>query len=78
MSESIVKSEITGCIWEVLVAPGDQVAAEDALLLIESMKMEIPVVTPVSGRVKSVNVSKNDMVNEGDDLIVIDGQTQAG
>ena len=46
MAEIRVKAEIAGSVWKILVQPGEAVAAEDSLMLLESMKMEIPVVAP--------------------------------
>lgn len=51
-----VSSETAGSIWQVLVKPGDSVAADDVLMILESMKMEIPITAPVAGRVAEVFV----------------------
>ena len=61
-----VKSEITGTVWQVRMKPGDKVEAGDILVVIESMKMEIPVITEVPGVVRELHVAPEDVVQEGD------------
>jgi len=67
-----VVNEITGSVWKILVSTGDQVAEGDVLLLIESMKMEVPVPAERSGRVASVTVKEGEAITEGQVLAVID------
>ena len=67
-----VAAELVGNVWKVLVKPGDSVEAEQELVILESMKMEIPVVAPVAGVVKEVRVHENDVVHEGQVLAVIE------
>lgn len=59
-------------ILEVSVSLGEQVSTGDVLLLLESMKMEIPVLAEVSGAVVEIAVSTGDVVQEGDPLVMID------
>ena len=66
-----VEAEMVGSVWRILVAPGEQVAAGDVLVILESMKMEIPVEAPVSGVVREVLVEEGDLVQEGDGIVVI-------
>ena len=63
-----IRSEIPASVWQVNVAEGDQVAAGDELIILESMKMEIPVVAPVGGTVNALHVKPDDRVQEGDVL----------
>jgi biotin carboxyl carrier protein len=63
-----IRSEIPATVWQVKVAAGDAVQSGDELIILESMKMEIPVVAPVSGTVSAVHVSPDDRVQEGDPL----------
>jgi biotin carboxyl carrier protein len=63
---------VTGCVWKIEVSPGQSIAAGDTLIIIESMKMEIPVFTEVAGTVGSILVAEADYVNEGQALIVIE------
>lgn len=59
-------------ILEVSVSLREQVSTGDVLLLLESMKMEIPVLAEVTGSVVEIAVSKGDVVQEGDPLVMID------
>ncbi|MFN2611590.1 MAG: biotin/lipoyl-binding carrier protein [Actinomycetota bacterium] len=59
-------------VWKVLVHEGDQVAEGDVVAILESMKMEIPVESPIAGTVSSVSVVEGVVVQEGDVIAVID------
>jgi acetyl-CoA carboxylase biotin carboxyl carrier protein len=72
MAELKVASEINGMVWKVEVAPGDAVEAGATLIILESMKMEIPVAAPRAGRVKSILVAERDEVGEGQVLLVLE------
>ncbi len=74
MTAHTLKAEITGSVCQLLVPPGAAVAADEAVLMLESMKMEIPVVAPRAGVVREVFVAIGDMVSEGDALARIDSQ----
>lgn len=67
-----VKAPMVGKVIEVVVEPGAAVDAEDDLVVIESMKMEIPVGAPQAGTVREVRVSAGDTVQEGDVLLILD------
>ena len=67
-----VVAEIVGNVGEVLVAVGDQVDAEDPVVLLESMKMEIPVLAEVAGTVVALAVTAGDLVQEGDAIAEIE------
>ena len=71
MNEIAVQSEITGMVWKVLVAVGEEVFQDQELVILESMKMEIPVVSPVSGTVLAVNVQEGASVQEGTAVVTI-------
>lgn len=60
-----VHSEVTGKVWKLLIQPGATVAAEDTILIVESMKMEIPVVSPGAGTLAEVLVGEGDSVEDG-------------
>jgi len=60
-----LKTDITGSVWKVLKAPGDRVEEDEPVLIMESMKMEIPVSAPESGVVKEVLVKEGDTVSDG-------------
>ncbi len=68
----IVVAEIVGNVGEVLVAVGDHVAADDPLVLLESMKMEIPVLAEVAGAVVALMVTSGDVVTDGDSIAEIE------
>ena len=71
MAEIRVRSEIAGSVWKLEVTVGDAVAADDPLLILESMKMEIPLESPIAGRVAELLVAPQDLVEEGQVLVVI-------
>jgi len=61
-----VRAEMVANVWKVLVAQGDTVAEGDTLVILESMKMEIPVIAEVDGTVSAVAVAEGQVVQEGD------------
>jgi acetyl-CoA carboxylase biotin carboxyl carrier protein len=67
-----VKSELTARVWKIEVATGKVVAAGDSLMILESMKMEIPVLAPAAGKVLRLMVGEADPVSEGQLLAVIE------
>ena len=71
MAEEVV-AEMVANVWKVLVAQGDSVEAGDTLVILESMKMEIPVEAPGQGRVVALKVAEGDTVNDGDLIAVIE------
>ena len=66
-----VRAEMVASVYEVVVAAGQSVEAGDVLLVLESMKMEIPVLSESAGRVVSLSVGKGAVVQEGDLLAVL-------
>jgi len=72
MARKEIKSEITGSVWKILKGPGDAVDEEDSLMILESMKMEIPVLAEAKGKVTEIRVKENDPVAEGDVLAVLE------
>jgi biotin carboxyl carrier protein len=66
-----VKSEVGGSVWKIEVAVGQTVAEGDTLLIIESMKMEIPLASPVAGTVQEIRVAESDMVDEDQVVLLI-------
>lgn len=72
MARSEVKSEISGRVWKLEARVGDRVAADDAILILESMKMEIPVSAPVAGRILEISVAETDLVEEGQVVAVLE------
>ena len=66
MAREEVESEVTGTVWKIETKVGDTVAEGDVLMIIESMKMEIPIAAPSDGKVVEILVGEEDVVNEGD------------
>jgi biotin carboxyl carrier protein len=60
-----IKAEVTGKVWKLEAAPGASLAAGDVVMILESMKMEIPVEAPKAGRLGTVTVAEGDSVREG-------------
>jgi biotin carboxyl carrier protein len=67
-----VRAEITANVWQVRVELGQKVDVGDELVILESMKMEIPVVAPVAGTVAQIAVAEATQIQEGDLVAVID------
>lgn len=67
-----VEAEMVANVWKVLVEAGAQVASGDVLVILESMKMEIPVEAPVGGTISAVNVAEGGVVQEGDVIAIIE------
>jgi len=61
-----VETEVTGKVWKLVAKVGDQLSEDDPILILESMKMEIPVVAPFDGTVTEISVAEGDTVDEGD------------
>jgi urea carboxylase len=67
-----VRAEITANVWQVRVDVGQVVVEGDELVILESMKMEIPVLAPMAGTVAEIRVAPDTQVQEGDVVAVID------
>jgi biotin carboxyl carrier protein len=67
-----VLAEITANVWQVPAEVGQQVTEGDTLVILESMKLEIPVEAPVGGVVRELRVAPEDQVQEGDVIAVIE------
>ena len=67
-----VPAHITGTVWKVEVSVGLRVAAGDVLVILESMKMEMPVEAEDEGTVKEIRCEEGQAVNEGDTLVVLE------
>ncbi|MGY1706826.1 biotin/lipoyl-binding carrier protein [Geodermatophilus sp. SYSU D00697] len=68
-----IHAEMVSSVWKVLVQPGSQVAAGDALVILESMKMEIPVLAEHGGTVRELHVVEGEVLQEGDLIATVDG-----
>ncbi len=67
-----VEAQIAGTVWKIEKNVGDTVSAGDVLLILESMKMEIPVEAEIGGRISELCVDEGDSVEEGSVLVVIE------
>jgi acetyl-CoA carboxylase biotin carboxyl carrier protein len=69
MTTQTIRSEITGTVWKILAPAGTLVQEDDTIMILESMKMEIPVVAPEAGRVVELLVAEGAAVREGQELV---------
>ena len=67
-----VKAHITGTVWKIEAQPGAKVSEGDTVIILESMKMEMPVEAPCGGTVREVKIKEGEAVDEGKVLAVID------
>ena len=67
-----IEAQITGNVWKIEKAVGDEVAEEDVILIIESMKMEIPLEAPTAGRIAEIRTAEGESIEEGDVLVVLE------
>jgi acetyl-CoA carboxylase biotin carboxyl carrier protein len=67
-----IEAHITGTVWKIEVSPGDSVDEGDTVVILESMKMEMPVEAEDAGVVKEVKVEEGESVSEGDVLVVLE------
>ena len=73
MAEIKVQSEITGKVWAIEASVGDSLEEEDTIIVLESMKMEIPVVAPREGSLKEILVAEGAAITEGQDVAIMEG-----
>jgi acetyl-CoA carboxylase biotin carboxyl carrier protein len=71
-----IKADMAASVWKVLVEPGDQVTENQQLVILESMKMEIPVVSTAAGTVVTVAAPEGSSVLEGEVLVTLSGDGQ--
>jgi acetyl-CoA carboxylase biotin carboxyl carrier protein len=71
-TQTTIRSDITGTVWKIVVQEGAALQAEDTIMVLESMKMEIPVLAPESGRLLKLLVAEGAPVREGQDLAVFE------
>ena len=67
-----VTAELTGNLWKLVAREGQNVQADETLMILESMKMEIPVSAPRAGRVTRIHVKEGETVQEGQPLAEVD------
>ncbi|HEY7348091.1 MAG TPA: acetyl-CoA carboxylase biotin carboxyl carrier protein subunit [Ktedonobacterales bacterium] len=66
-----VSSEVSGLVWKIEKNVGDVVNAGDVLMILESMKMELPLEAPVGGKIAEIRCKEGQSVSEGDVLIIL-------
>jgi acetyl-CoA carboxylase biotin carboxyl carrier protein len=67
-----VKAELVGNLWKIVTEVGQQVDEDETLMILESMKMEIPITSPISGTVTQILVAEGDVVQEGQTVAVVE------
>ena len=67
-----IEAHITGTVWKIEVAVGDKVSEGDTVVILESMKMEMPVEAEDDGKVAEIRCEEGQSVSEGDVLVVLD------
>ncbi|MGZ8665774.1 MAG: biotin/lipoyl-binding carrier protein [Solirubrobacterales bacterium] len=67
-----IEAHITGSVWKIEVAVGDKISDGDTVVILESMKMEIPVEAEDDGKVSEIRCEEGQSVNEGDILVVLE------
>lgn len=72
MAREEIESEVTGTVWKIETKVGDKVAEGDVLMIIESMKMEIPVLATEEGTIAEFSVEETEPVAEGQVVVVLD------
>ena len=72
MARHEVESEVTGNVWKILLDVGADVAEGDVIMILESMKMEIPVESPAAGKLVELKVSAEDQVEEDQVVAVVE------
>ena len=66
MTSLKIETEVAGTVWKIVAAEGATLAAGDTILIMESMKMEIPIEAPRAGQLIELRVAEADVLNEGD------------
>ena len=69
---SDIEAHITGTVWKIEVSPGDEIEEGDTVVILESMKMEMPVEAEDDGVVKEIRCAEGQAVTEGDILVVLE------
>ena len=67
-----IEAHITGNVWKIEVGVGDEVADGDTVVILESMKMEMPVESPASGTIREIKIKEGEAVDEGKVLAILD------
>ncbi|MDM0113498.1 biotin/lipoyl-binding carrier protein [Variovorax sp. J22R133] len=71
-TQTTIRSDITGTVWKIVVDEGSTLQADDTIMVLESMKMEIPVLAPEDGRVIKLLIAEGAPVREGQEIAVFE------
>ena len=71
MADIVVRSPVAGTVWKIEAAVGDALPAEADIMILESMKMEVPVTAPEGGTLVELLVDEEEVIAEGQDLAVV-------
>lgn len=71
-TQTTIRSDITGTVWKIVVQEGAALQAEDTLMVLESMKMEIPVLAPENGRLVKLLIAEGAPVREGQEIALFE------
>jgi biotin carboxyl carrier protein len=72
MADHVVTSEVAGMVWKIEARAGQKLAAQDTIMVLESMKMEVPVPAPAAGTLRELLVEEGETIGEGQRLAVIE------
>lgn len=67
-----VKAELVGNLWKIVAEVGQELAEDDVIMILESMKMEIPIVAPKAGTLREILVKEGDVVQDGQTVAIIE------
>ncbi|MEJ8859660.1 biotin/lipoyl-binding carrier protein [Variovorax robiniae] len=71
-TQTTIRSDITGTVWKIVVEEGSTLQADDTIMVLESMKMEIPVLAPEDGRVIKLLIAEGAPVREGQEIAIFE------
>ncbi|MEJ8846065.1 biotin/lipoyl-binding carrier protein [Variovorax rhizosphaerae] len=71
-TQTTIRSDITGTVWKIVVEDGATLQADDTIMVLESMKMEIPVLAPEDGRVIKLLIAEGAPVREGQEIAIFE------
>ncbi len=67
-----VKAELVGNLWKIVTEVGQTVEEDDTLMILESMKMEIPITSPINGTITAILVAEGEVVQEGQTVAIVE------
>jgi len=73
MADHVITADVAGMVWKIEASAGQTLAAQDTIMILESMKMEVPVASPTGGMLRELLVEEGETIGEGQRLAVIEG-----